>query len=111
MGGLFAMTISRRGGLIFSETYNYNINRLSREGVFTEHLVNVDHRQDLKKVERSGLCYLRFIALMQRIIGHFRRSNFRNVLYMKRYPIIRMLPVDAYLRIGFNLKNQLAAPF
>jgi len=65
-GGPFAMALSRRGGLIFSETYNYNINRLSRDGVFTEQLVNVDYRQGVEKVEGGEVCYLRFATLMQR---------------------------------------------
>jgi virginiamycin B lyase len=65
-GGPFAMALSRQGGIIFSETYNYNINRLNRNGVFTEQLVNVDHRQKVEKVEREGICYLRFASIIQR---------------------------------------------
>jgi hypothetical protein len=65
-GGPFAMALDSRGGVIFSETYNYNINRMSREGVFTEQLINVDHRRGVKKVDKGGVCYLRFASLMQR---------------------------------------------
>lgn len=65
-GGPFAMAMSRHGGVIFSETYNYNINRLSRDGVFTEQLVNVDDRQRVERVERGEVCFLRFATLMQR---------------------------------------------
>jgi virginiamycin B lyase len=65
-GGPFAMALDRRGGVIFSETYNYNINRLSREGIFTEQLINVDHRRGVKKVSQGGVCYLRFASLIQR---------------------------------------------
>jgi hypothetical protein len=65
-GGPFAMALSRQGGVIFSETYNYNIVRLSREGVFTEQLVNVDYRKSVEKVEQEGICYLRFASLKKR---------------------------------------------
>ena len=65
-GGPFALALSRQGGVIFSETYNYNINRLSREGVFTEQLINVDYRQGVEKVERGSVCYLRFASLMRK---------------------------------------------
>jgi virginiamycin B lyase len=64
-GGPFAMTLSGHGGVIFSETYNYNINRLSREGVFTEQLINVDHRGGVKKIKQKGICYLRFASIQQ----------------------------------------------
>ncbi|MEJ2402934.1 MAG: hypothetical protein P8171_01380 [Candidatus Thiodiazotropha sp.] len=65
-GGPFAMALSHHGGVIFSETYNYNINRLSREGIFTEHLINVDHRHNVDRVDRNGICYLRFATLMRK---------------------------------------------
>jgi virginiamycin B lyase len=65
-GGPFAMALSRNGGIIFSETYNYNINRLSPNGIFTEQLVNVDHRQNVESVEQDGICYLRFASFLQR---------------------------------------------
>lgn len=65
-GGPFAMSISRHGGVIFSETYNYNINRLSPDGIFTEQLINVDHRQQVQRVEKGEVCYLRFASIIRR---------------------------------------------
>ncbi|RCX26328.1 virginiamycin B lyase family protein [Thioalbus denitrificans] len=65
-GGPFAMALSRAGGVLFSETYNYNINRLSPAGVFTEQLVNVDARRGVERVERGEVCYLRFASIIRR---------------------------------------------
>ncbi len=65
-GGPFAMAASPHGGIIFSETYNYNINRLTPDGVFTEQLVNVDYRKQVQRVEDGEVCYLRFGTIIRR---------------------------------------------
>lgn len=61
-GGPFAILASRKGGIYFSETYNYNVNQLSK-GVFSERLVNAEERRKEARETRSGeICYVQFGA-------------------------------------------------
>lgn len=57
-----AVLVTRRGEVVFSEFYNYNINRLTRAGDYVEHLVNVDERKDVREVREGEVCYVRFAA-------------------------------------------------
>lgn len=83
-GGPFALALTRRGDLYFSETYNYNINRLTKEGVFEEHLVNVDYRQKVNSVKEGEVCYLEFASkvadkakLERKRIAEFKVNRFK----------------------------------
>jgi virginiamycin B lyase len=58
----FAVLATRRGDLVFSEYYNYNLNRLTRSGVFEEHLVQLDSRHDARQVQEGEVCYVKFTA-------------------------------------------------
>lgn len=58
------MTIlaTRKGDVVFSEFYNYNINRLTKRGNYVEHLVNVDERKGAREVKEGEVCYVQFGA-------------------------------------------------
>jgi virginiamycin B lyase len=60
----FAVLATRRGDLVFSEFYNYNINRLTRGGVFEEHLVQIDARHDAREVREGEVCYVKFASVL-----------------------------------------------
>ncbi|MCK9532013.1 MAG: hypothetical protein M0R77_15830 [Gammaproteobacteria bacterium] len=62
-GGPFAVAALRNGDVIFSEMYNYNINRFMR-GVFEEYLVAVDHRKQIREVEEGEICRLEYAAVI-----------------------------------------------
>jgi virginiamycin B lyase len=57
-----AVLATRNGDVVFSEFYNYNINRLTREGTYIEHLINVDERQGMREVRTGEVCYIQFAA-------------------------------------------------
>lgn len=58
----FAVLPTRRGDIVFSEGYNYNINRLKKSGEFVEHLVNIDERKVARQVKDGEVCYVQFGA-------------------------------------------------
>lgn len=57
-----AILVTRTGDVVFSEFYNYNINRLKSSGEYVEHLVNVDERADAREMREGEVCYVRFAA-------------------------------------------------
>lgn len=57
-----AVLATRNGDVVFSEFYNYNINRLTRDGTYIEHLINVDERKGVREVKEGEVCYLQFAA-------------------------------------------------
>lgn len=57
-----AVLATRKGDVVFSEFYNYNINRLTRDGPLVEHLVNVDERREVREVKEGEICYAQFGA-------------------------------------------------
>jgi streptogramin lyase len=57
-----AVLAARNGDVLFSEFYNYNINRLKSSGEFVEHLVNVDDRKQVRKVIEGEVCRIEFGA-------------------------------------------------
>jgi streptogramin lyase len=57
-----AVLATRRGDIVFSEFYNYNINRLTKNGEYVEHLVNVDERKGVREVKEGEVCYVQFAA-------------------------------------------------
>jgi virginiamycin B lyase len=57
-----AILATRQGDVLFSEFYNYNINRLTRGGQFVEHLVSVDERKGMREVKEGEVCYVQFAA-------------------------------------------------
>jgi len=57
-----AVLATRNGDVVFSEFYNYNINRLTRDGTYIEHLINVDERQGTREVKKGEVCYIQFAA-------------------------------------------------
>jgi len=58
----FAIYVTRHGEVIYSEAYNYNINRLGRDGVLTEHLIRIDERRGTQEVRDGEVCYVKFAA-------------------------------------------------
>lgn len=60
-----AILATRNGDVLFSEFYNYNINRLTRSGQFVEHLVNVDERRGAREVKEGEVCYVQFAARIE----------------------------------------------
>lgn len=52
----------RNGDVVFSEYYNYNINRLRTSGEYVEHLVNIEERGATRQVREGEVCYVRFAA-------------------------------------------------
>lgn len=57
-----AVLATRRGDVVFSEFYNYNINRLTKSGQFVEHLVSVEERKGVREVKGGEVCYVQFGA-------------------------------------------------
>jgi sugar lactone lactonase YvrE len=57
-----AVLAARNGDVLFSEFYNYNINRLKSSGEFVEHLINVDDRKQLRKITDGEVCRIEFAA-------------------------------------------------
>lgn len=57
-----AVFVTREGDVLFSEFYNYNINRLTRSGEFVEHLVSVDERRGAREIRDGDSCSIRFAA-------------------------------------------------
>lgn len=57
-----AILASRNGDVLFSEFYNYNINRYARSGEFVEHLVSVDERHGAREVKEGETCRVEFGA-------------------------------------------------
>jgi streptogramin lyase len=57
-----AVLAARNGDVVFSEFYNYDINRLKKSGEYVEHLVAIDQRRDSREVKEGEVCYLQFGA-------------------------------------------------
>lgn len=57
-----AVLVARNGDVVFSEFYNYNINRLKQSGEYVEHLINVDERKGVRQVKEGEVCYAQFGA-------------------------------------------------
>ncbi len=57
-----AVLAAGNGDVVFSEFYNYNINRLKSSGEFVEHLINVDDRKQVRKVTEGEICLVQFAA-------------------------------------------------
>jgi virginiamycin B lyase len=57
-----AVLVVSNGDVLFSEFYNYNINRLKSSGEFVEHLINVDDRKQVRKVVEGEICRIEFAA-------------------------------------------------
>lgn len=55
-----AILATRKGDVVFSEFYNYNINRLTVGGQFVEHLVSVDERKGAREVKEGEVCRIEF---------------------------------------------------
>lgn len=53
---------TRDGDVVFSEFYNYNVNRLTKNGEFVEHLVDIEHRRGARKVREGEVCYVDFAS-------------------------------------------------
>lgn len=60
-----AVLVTRTGDVVFSEFYNYNINRLTKNGEYVEHLVNIDERKGAREVKEGEVCYVRFAARIE----------------------------------------------
>lgn len=60
-----AVLVTRKGDVVFSEFYNYNINRLTKNGEYVEHLVNVDERKSVREVREGEVCYVQFAARIE----------------------------------------------
>lgn len=60
-----AVLVTRKGDVVFSEFYNYNINRLTKNGEYVEHLVNVDERKSVREVKEGEVCYVQFAARIE----------------------------------------------
>jgi streptogramin lyase len=59
---IMAVKVLRNGEVVFSEFYNYNINRRTRSGEYVEHLVNIEERQGSREVRDGEVCYVQFAA-------------------------------------------------
>ncbi len=57
-----AVLASRNGDVLFSEFYNYNINRYARSGEFVEHLVSIDERHGTREIKEGEICRIEFGA-------------------------------------------------
>lgn len=57
-----AVLVTSKGDVVFSEFYNYNINRLTKNGEYVEHLINVDERKGVREVKEGEICYVQFGA-------------------------------------------------
>lgn len=58
----FTILATRSGDVVFSEFYNYNINRLTKSGEFVEHLVNLDERHDGREAREGEVCLVKFAS-------------------------------------------------
>lgn len=59
---VMAVLATRRGDIVFSEFYNYNLNRLTQRGDYVEHLINIDERKGAREVREGEVCYVQFGA-------------------------------------------------
>jgi hypothetical protein len=57
-----AVLALRSGDVVFSEFYNYNINRLKKTGEYVEHLVAIDERRGSREVKEGEYCRIEFAA-------------------------------------------------
>ncbi|MDD2700994.1 MAG: hypothetical protein PHH36_07105 [Sideroxydans sp.] len=57
-----AVFVASNGDVLYSEFYNYNINRLKSSGEFVEHLVSIDERHDSREVKQGESCRIEFGA-------------------------------------------------
>ncbi len=57
-----SLLVTKKGDVVFSEFYNYNINRRTKNGEYVEHLVNVDERKGVREVKEGEVCYVQFAA-------------------------------------------------
>ena len=57
-----AVLALRNGDVVFSEFYNYNVNRLKKSGELVEHLVAVDERKSAREVKEGEICRIEFGA-------------------------------------------------
>lgn len=57
-----AVLATRNGDIVFSEFYNYNINRLKKTGEYVEHLVAIDERRGSREVKEGEFCRIEFGA-------------------------------------------------
>ena len=57
-----AILVTHKGDVVFSEFYNYNINRLKKSGEYVEHLVSIDQRHDSREVKDGEFCRIEFGA-------------------------------------------------
>jgi streptogramin lyase len=54
--------VTHNGDVVFSEFYNYNINRLGKNGEFVEHLISVDERRGSREIKEGEFCRVEFGA-------------------------------------------------
>lgn len=59
---VMAIKVLRSGDVVFSEFYNYNINRRTKNGEYVEHLVNIEERRGSRGVREGEVCYVQFAA-------------------------------------------------
>jgi virginiamycin B lyase len=57
-----AVKVLRNGDVVFSEFYNYNINRRTKNGDYVEHLINIEERRGSREVREGEVCYVQFAA-------------------------------------------------
>lgn len=57
-----AILVTSKGDIVFSEFYNYNINRLKTGGEYVEHLIRIDQRHSSREVRKGEVCYVKFGA-------------------------------------------------
>lgn len=50
------------GEVLFSEFYNYNINRRTRDGRFVEHLIGTDRPREVRESRDGEICMIEFSA-------------------------------------------------
>ncbi|NTV11508.1 MAG: hypothetical protein HGA47_12145 [Zoogloea sp.] len=71
-----AVLATRGGDVVFSEFYNYNINRLKKSGELVEHLVSVDQRHGAREVKDGETCQIRFAArIAEKAVMDRRRAD------------------------------------
>ncbi len=63
-GGPFTIAVLHNGDVLFSEMYNYNIDRLTRGGVFEEYLVSMDRRESIRTADKGEVCRLEYAAII-----------------------------------------------
>ncbi|MDH2915631.1 MAG: hypothetical protein PXX77_02015 [Gallionella sp.] len=57
-----AIHAASNGDVVYSEFYNYNINRLKSSGEFVEHLVSIDERHGSREYKEGESCRIEFGA-------------------------------------------------